>query len=68
MVDFKKIHSVKGELSFIWGKMRIAAQDTAPQTSLRNYSREGCVCGGRGVYVGWGGAIYVILVKGVFMQ
>ena len=66
MVDFKKIHNMKGELSFIWGKMRIAAQETAPQISLRNCSREGCVEGVGGV-CGWR-AIYVILVEGTFMQ
>ena len=25
-----------GELSFIWGKMKTAAQETAPQVALRN--------------------------------
>ena len=27
-------------LSFIWGKMRTAAQETAPQIALRNCSEE----------------------------
>ena len=28
------------ELSFIWGKMRTAARETAPQIALRNSSKE----------------------------
>ena len=46
------------ELSFIWGNMRTVAQETASQIALRNCSKEvgGKVC------------IYVILVKGEYMQ
>ena len=46
------------ELSFIWGKMRTAAQETAFQIALRN-----CPKG-----VGGKVSIYVILVKGEYMQ
>ena len=42
------------ELSFIRGKMRTAAQETAPQKALRDCSKE---AGGKD-------SIYVILVKG----
>ena len=42
------------ELSFIWGKMRTAAQEAAPQIALRGCSKE----------AGGGGLIYKILVKG----
>ena len=42
------------ELSFIWGKLRTTAQETAAQIALRNCSKEI-----------WGmDSIYVILVKG----
>ena len=44
------------ELSFIWGKMRTAAQEAAPQIALRDCSK-GAV-GGR--------STYKILVKGEF--
>ena len=39
--------------------LRTITQETASQTSLRNYSREGGVCVGRGGYVvgGWGSNI-----------
>ena len=40
MVDFKKMHSVKGKLSFIWGKMRTVAWKTAPQIALRDCSKD----------------------------
>ena len=36
------------ELSFIWGHMKTAAMETAPQTVLRNCSKEG---GGEGQYI-----------------
>ena len=36
-------------VSFIWGKMRTAAWETAPQRALRNCSRE--VVGGRSIYI-----------------
>ena len=45
------------KVSFIWGKMRTAAQETTPQIALRNCSKE---VGGKGQYV--------ILLKGEFMQ
>ena len=51
----KNIHHESRELSFIWGKMRTAAKETAPQIALRNCSKEA-----RGK-----DSIYVILVKGV---
>ena len=47
------------ELCFIWGKMRTAAQGISLQIALRNYSKE--------VEVGKVN-IYVILVKGAFME
>ena len=47
------------KLSFIWGKMRTAARETAPQIALRNCSKE----------MGEGEVrIYMILVKGKYMQ
>ena len=46
------------ELSFIWGKMKTAGQETASQIALRNCSKE---AGGKV-------SIYVILVKGEYMQ
>ena len=39
-VSTKMMHSVSFELSFIWDKMRTAAQETAPQTALRDCSKE----------------------------
>ena len=42
------------ELSFIWGKIRMIAWETAPQKVLRDCSKE---AGGKD-------SIYVILVKG----
>ena len=44
------------ELSFIWGKMRTAAQEAAPQIALRDCSKR--AVGGR--------SIYKILVNGEF--
>ena len=44
--------------SFIWGKMRTAAWETAFQIPLRNCSKE----------VGGKVGIYVILVRGEYMQ
>ena len=46
------------ELSFIWGKMRTIAWEAAFQIALRNSSKE---AGGKV-------SIYVILVKGEYMQ
>ena len=46
------------ELSFIWGKMRTIAQETASQLALSNCSKE----------VGVKVSIYVILVKGEYIQ
>ena len=60
-VDSKKKKKVQHEscaLSFIWGKMRTAAQETAFQIAPRNCSKE----------VGGKVSIYVILVKGEYMQ
>ena len=45
------------ELSFIWGKMRTADQETAPQIALRNCSKEA----GRNI------SIYEIWGKGEYM-
>jgi len=42
------MHDVR-VVSFIWGKMRTAAWETAPQRALRNCSRE--VVGGRSIYI-----------------
>ena len=39
-VSTKMMHSVSFELSFIWDKMRTAAQETAPQIALRDCSKE----------------------------
>ena len=40
-VSFKKMHEVKSpKLSFIWGKMRTVAQETAPQIALRDCFKE----------------------------
>ena len=36
------------ELNFIWGKMRTAAQERAPQKVLRNYSK--VVVKGKSIY------------------
>ena len=46
------------ELSFIWGNMRAIAWETVFQTALRNCSEE----------VAGEVSIYVILVKGKYMQ
>ena len=45
------------ELSFLAGRMRPAAWETAPQTALRNCSR------GSGEVI-----MYVVLLKGEYMQ
>ena len=45
-------------MSFIWGKMSIAPQETAPKIALRNCSKE----------VRGRDSIYVILIKGECMQ
>ena len=42
-IDFKKKKNAWPEScksNFIWGKMRTAVQETAPQVSLRNCSKE----------------------------
>ena len=44
----KKKHNMRAELSFIWGKMRTIAWETAFQIALRNCSKE---VGGRSVYL-----------------
>ena len=38
--DFKKMHNVRTASCFIWGKMRTAAWETAPQIALRNSFKE----------------------------
>ena len=54
----KKAQPESCKLSFIWGKMRTAARETAFQIALRNCSKE----------VGRKVSIYVILVKGEYIQ
>ena len=54
----KSAHHESCQLSFPWGKMRTAAWETTPQTALRNGSKE---TGGKD-------SIYVILVKGKYLQ
>ena len=58
MSTLKNAQRESCELSFIWGKMRTAARETAFQMALRNCSRE----------VGGKVSIYVILVKGEYIQ
>ena len=53
-VNLKNAQCEDFKLSFIWGKMSIAAQETAPHIALRNCSKE----------VRGRDSIYVILVKG----
>ena len=57
-VNLKNAQREDFKLSFIWGKMSIAAQETAPHNPLRNCSKE----------VRGRDSIYVILVKGEYMQ
>ena len=57
-VDLKNAQHESCEVSFIWGKMRTAAWETAPQIVLRNCSKEA-----KGKV-----SIYVILVMGKYMQ
>ena len=52
----EKLHNLRDVCCFIWGKMRTAAQETAPQIVLRSCSQE----------VGEGRSIYNIFVKGEF--
>ena len=59
----KSVQRENCKLSFIWGKVRTVARERAPQIALRNCSKQVCVCGG-----GVGVRIYMILVKGEFMQ
>ena len=40
LVNLKKAQCESCELSFIWGKMRIAPWETTPQIALRNCSEE----------------------------
>ena len=40
IADFKKMQCENCELSFIWGKMRTIAWETAFQIALRNCSKE----------------------------
>ena len=56
--DFKKnAQHERCELSFIWGKMRTAAQETAPQTAQRDCSKAAGEV-----------SIYMIVVKGEYVQ
>ena len=55
-VDYKGAQSKSCELNFLWGKMRTAAWETAPQVALRECFK---VAGG-------GRSIQKILVKGEF--
>ena len=36
----KKIHNMRAELNFIWGKTKTSAQETVPQIALRDCSEE----------------------------
>ena len=58
MLTEKNTQHENSELSFIWGKMRTIARETAFQIALRNCSKE----------VGGKVSIDVILVKGEYMQ
>ena len=49
----KKAQCESCKLSFIWGNMRTAARETAPQPALRDCSED---------------SMYVILVKGKYLQ
>ena len=51
------MHSVRVVSLFIWGKMKTAAWEAAPQIALRDCSKEA---------LGGGSIIYKILVKGEF--
>ena len=54
-----KKHSLRVvELNFLWGNMMTATWETAPQVTLRNCSKD----------VGGKERIYVILVKGEYVQ
>ena len=53
------MHSVRVVSFFIWGKMKTAAWEAAPQIALRDCSKEG---------LGGGSIIYKILVKGEFNE
>ena len=48
MLTKKDAQCESRELSFIWGKMKTTAQETAPQIALRDCSKE--VVGGRSIY------------------
>ena len=54
----KKLQRERCQLSFIWGRTRTEACESAPQTALRSHSKD----------VGGKVSIYVILVKGEYMQ
>ena len=49
IVNLKNAQHESCKLSFIWGKMRTAAWETAPQITLRNCSKE--AVGEVGIYV-----------------
>ena len=57
MLTKKDVQLESFELSFIWGKIRMAAWETATQIALRDYSPDA---------VGEGQSIDKVLVKGVF--
>ena len=50
-MTLKNAQRESGELNFIGGKVRTAAQETAPQIALKNCSKE---AGGKGEYVIFG--------------
>ena len=51
LLTLKNAQHESCELNFIGGKVRTAAQETAPQIALRNCSKE---AGGKGQYVIFG--------------
>ena len=51
LLTLKNAQRESCEFNFIWGKMRTAAQETAPQMALRNRSKE---AGGEGQHVTFG--------------
>ena len=55
------------ELSFIWGKMKTSAQETAPQIALRDASRE-VVAEGQYIWLAEGGFQYsqALILQKVF--
>ena len=64
-VDLKKMHNMSCKLIFIWGKIRTAAQETAPQKALRNFSQE---TGGKCQYISDFGDGGVYAIKHIFCK